>query len=230
MPDFTDCSSSQQKARKHPTHSDKYNHPDNVSSPPPGLVPEVCWLPHRGCPQPAASLDIARVWRSPSAIAPAVTNRGYEEQKYECHPQNPPRAHRCYLAFLLVRLMTSRPVPAKLGCLALPIQLVGIVRAIRWAGLLPHNSWSHDRRKEARSNLCLVVSRVVTRDRMELPLPGGGQHLPGHFAILRHPLSGVAVQQDEYHRPRCHGNGASLSRDPGESRRLNQLEWFGPPS
>jgi len=130
-----DRCSSQKRDHKHPAHSNERNYPNNVTSPPPGLMAKVWRLPQGRCPQPAASLDIARVWRSPSAIAPAITNRGYQEQKYECHPQNPPRAHHRYLAFPLLWLTESRPVRLKLGHLAAPVLLISTVCAMPWTAI-----------------------------------------------------------------------------------------------
>lgn len=90
MPNFTDGPSSQQKAGEGPPSGYQEHYPNEVASPSPRLVAKVCRLSGRRGSQPAASLDIARVGRSPSAIAPTITNRGHEKQKHECHPQNPP--------------------------------------------------------------------------------------------------------------------------------------------
>src|ERR1017187_26169 len=90
MPNFTDGSSSQQEAREGPATSNEKNYPNKVTSPPPRLVAKVCGLSNRRCPQAAASLDIPRIWRSPSTIAPTIGNRGHEKQEHERHPQDPP--------------------------------------------------------------------------------------------------------------------------------------------
>jgi hypothetical protein len=90
MPSFTDGSSSQQEASESPATSNEKDYPNEVASPSPRLVAKVCWLARRRGPEPATSLDIARVWWSPSAIAPTVGNRGHEKQEHERHPQNPP--------------------------------------------------------------------------------------------------------------------------------------------
>jgi hypothetical protein len=90
MPSFTDGSSSQQEASESPATSNEKDYPNEVASPSPRLVAKVGRLAHRSCPEPATSLDIARVWRSPSAIAPTIGNRRYEKQEHEYHPQDPP--------------------------------------------------------------------------------------------------------------------------------------------
>src|SRR5664280_2884333 len=85
--------SSPPQPKENPENPDEKHHPHEVAAPPPGVVIKRGGTSGSGRALRAASLDVPRIWRSPSAVAPTIADRRQEKDEQEDHPQPEPGAH-----------------------------------------------------------------------------------------------------------------------------------------